>query len=152
MSKVLVNISNEYGYTITGVEGEIIDVGGCALTAPGLTDIDLNKTYEKIITLMVDGLYVGFAGVASAVSYINKAEKNKKISNITFWNDKDCIYGLKFRYLVGREDPNDLLNTEKDKEIFPTTKAKKDYLSRVMGQKLKRSINKYEINYKPFNY
>ncbi len=145
-------INDYYGYDLATVEGERFDLGGCALTSTGLTDYDLNKTYEKLVTLMVDGAYIGFAGIASAVGYINKAEKNKKITNITFWGDKDCIYSLKLRYLVGREDPNDLLNTEKDMEIFPTTKAKKAYLSRVMRQKLKRSINKYEINYKPFNY
>jgi len=145
-------LNDYYGYNLATIQGESLDIGGCALTSPGLTDYDLNKTYEKLVTLMVDGAYIGFAGIASAVGYINKAEKNKKITNITFWGDKDCIYSLKLRYLISKEHPNDLLNTENDKQIFSTIKAKKDYLSRVMGHPLKRSINKYQINYKPFNY
>ena len=152
MSKALVELSNMYGYTVQGVEGEDLDIGGCVLTLPGLTDYDLNKTYEKIVTLLVDGRYYGFAGIASAVSFINKTEKTKSITNVTFWGDKDCIYSLKLRYLIGKEDPKELLNTEKDNQVFTTIKARKDYLSRVMGHTLQRSINKYEINYKPFNY
>ena len=117
-----------------------------------MTDYDLNKTYEKLVTLMVDGRYYGFAGIASAVSYINQTEKNKKIKNITFWGDRDCIDSLKVRYLIRKEDPRELLNSEKDNQDFPTFQAKRNYLSRVMGHKLQRSVNKYEINYKPFNY
>ena len=145
-------LQDYYGYNLATIQGESLDVGGCVLTAPGLTDYDLNKIYEKLVTLMVDGRYYGFAGIASAVNYINKTEKTKTITNITFWGDKDCIYSLKLRYLIGKEDAKELLNTEKDNQVFTTIKAKKDYLSRVMGHKLQRSINKYEINYKPFNY
>lgn len=145
-------LQDYYGYNLATIQGESLDVGGCALTAPGLTDYDLNKIYEKLVTLMVDGRYYGFAGIASAVSFINKTEKTKTITNVTFWGDKDCIYSLKFRYLIGKELPNELLWSKKDNQIFSTIKAKKDYLSRVMGHKLQRSINKYEINYKPFNY
>ena len=145
-------LQDYYGYNLATIQCESLDVGGCALTAPGLTDYDLNKIYEKLVTLMVDGRYYGFAGIASAVSFINKTEKTKTITNVTFWGDKDCIYSLKFRYLIGKELPNELLWSKKDNQIFSTIKAKKDYLSRVMGHKLQRSINKYEINYKPFNY
>tara|TARA_R110001583_G_scaffold127557_2_gene279194 strand:+ start:164 stop:610 length:447 start_codon:yes stop_codon:yes gene_type:complete len=145
-------LNDYYGYNLATIEGESLDIGGCVLTSPGLTDYELNKTYEKLVTLMVDGTYVGFAGIASAVAYICKAEKTKDITNITFWGDKDCLYSLKLRYLIGKEDPKELLNTDKDNQIFLTIKAKKGYLSRVMGHTLKRSINKYQINYKPFNY
>lgn len=145
-------LNDYYGYNLATIQGESLDIGGCVLTATGLTDYDLNKIYEKLVTLMVDGRYYGFAGIASAVSFINKTEKTKSITNVTFWGDKDCIYSLKFRYLIGKEDPNDLLWSKKDNQIFSTLKAKKDYLSRVMGHKLQRSINKYEINYKSKNY
>ena len=145
-------LNDYYGYNLATIEGESLDIGGCALTSPGLTDYDLNKTYEKLVTLMVDGAYIGFAGIVSAVKYICKAEKTKAITNITFWGDKDCMYSIKFRYLIGKEDAKELLYTEKDNQDFSTFKAKKDCLSRVMGHKLQRSINKYQINYKPFNY
>ena len=77
-------INDYFGYAYEQVKGESLDLGGCALQAPGLTDLDLNKTYEKRITMQVDGKYIGFAGVASAVNYIRKVEKAKRIIYITF--------------------------------------------------------------------
>lgn len=153
MSEILVDISNEYGYTIMGVKGEGLDVGGCALTAPGLTDVDLNKTYEKLVTLQVDGNYIGFAGISSAIGYICKAEKTKgkKIKNITYWGSPEAIYYLKLRFALCKEDADDLLCTERDKEVWKNKAEKKDYLSRVMGRKVGKALNKYEVICKPCN-
>ena len=151
MSKVLVDISNEYGYSILGVEGESLDIGGCALQAPGLTDFELNKTYEKRITMLVEGNYIGFVGVASAVNYIRKVEKTKKITNIIYWGEPDAMNYLKLRFALCKADANDLLWSKKDNEIWPNKKSKEGYLGRVSGVKIGKSVNKYKIYCKPYN-
>ncbi len=149
MSKVLVDISNEYGYTITGVEGEGLDVGGCALTAPGVTAEELHRIYDKRVTMKVDGISIGFAGISSAVQYIKKVEKNKKVTDITYWGVPEALYYLKLRYALTNDCAGDLLWTKKDQEVWPTLREKQEYLSRVMGQKVGKSINKYKLTCKP---
>jgi hypothetical protein len=148
MSKILPEQSNMYGYTIMGVKGEGLDIGGCVLTSPGLTAYDLAKTYEKEITIKVDNKYIGFAGISSAINYICKAEKTKKISEITWWGHERCLYHLKLLFALSKEHADDLLNGDRDAEIFPTLKDKKDYLSRTWGRKHPKSKYKYKITVK----
>jgi len=145
-------INDYFGYAYEQVKGESLDLGGCALQAPGLTDLDLNKTYEKRITMQVDGKYIGFAGVASAVNYIRKVEKAKRIIYITYWGNPEAINYLKLRFALCKADADDLLWTQKDNEIWPNKKSKEGYLGRVSGVKIGKSVNKYKIYCKPFNY
>ena len=145
-------INDYFGYAYEQVKGESLDLGGCALQAPGLTDFELNKTYEKRITMQVDGKYIGFAGVASAVNYIRKVEKAKRIIHITYWGDPEAINYLKLRFALCKADADDLLWTQKDNEIWPNKKSKEGYLGRVSGVKIGKSVNKYKIYCKPYNY
>jgi hypothetical protein len=151
MSNISTELTNHYGYTIMAVEGEGLDIGGCALTAPGLTDVDLNKTYEKLVTLQEEGRYIGFAGISSAIGYICRAEKTKDIKNITYWGSPEALYYLKLRFALCKEDADDLLCTERDNEVWKNKKEKKDYLSRVMGRKVGKAVNKHEVICKPCN-
>lgn len=145
-------INDYFGYAYEQVKGESLDLGGCALQAPGLTDLDLNKIYEKRITMQVDGKYIGFAGVASAVNYIRKVEKAKRIIYITYWGNPEAINYLKLRFALCKADADDLLWTQKDNEIWPNKKSKEGYLGRVSGVKIGKSVNKYKIYCKPYNY
>jgi len=45
-----------------------------------------------------------------------------------------------------------LLWSKKDNEIWPNKKSKEGYLGRVSGMKIGKSVNKYKINCKPYNY
>lgn len=153
MSKVLNELSNMYGYTVMGVEGEGLDIGGCVLTSPGLSAEDLAIKYEKDITLLAEGRYIGFAGISSAINYICKAEKTTKITEVTWWGSDRCIYHLKLMYALSKEHAEDLLPDDElnNKEAFPTLSIKKGYLSRCFGRTLPRSKFQYEITVKPLN-
>jgi hypothetical protein len=155
MSNISVELTNFYGYDHMTVKGEGFDLGGCVLTAPGLTMFDLATKYDKYVTAMVDGRAVGWAGISSAIHFICNEEKHKKnITEVTWWGSERCIYHLKLLYALTGEDANDLLPDDElnNKEAFPNKTAKKSYLSRCFGRTLPRSKNKHEIICKPLNH
>ena len=154
MSNISTELTNFYGYTVMAVKGEDLDIGGCVLTAPGLTAYELAHKYEKTITLIADGNHIGFASIASAINYICMAERTSKIEEITWWGDREALYFLKLQYCIGGKHASQLLpdSNPKNKEVWPTNSAKRRYLSRCFGRKLPRSKFNYAIQVKPLNH
>ena len=145
-------INNYFGYQYDQVKGEALDIYGCVLTAPGLTDEDLHTIYEKRITLLCNGKYVGFAGVGSAMKFILEREKVQRISNITWWGDSEALNFKKLLFLLTGGDVDDILWSKKDNEIWKTKQSKKRYLSRVSGVTFSRAVNKYKLLCKPLKF
>ena len=145
-------INNYFGYVYDQVKGESLDLYGCVLTAPGITAEELHKTYEKRITLMCEGRYYGFAGIVSAITFILKKEKSKKITEITWWGCSEALNFKKLLFALTGADVDDILWSKKDNEVWKTRHEKKQYLSRCSGVSLSRSANKYKIICKHLNY
>ena len=112
-----------FGDDIAVVLGEGLEVNGCVLTAPNLTDKDLVKHYDKVITARVDGEWVGWGSVYGFIHYYcNKGKHKKDIEDVTYWGAEGCRNHLTLQYCLQgatiEELVDDDLLTKEDYEIW----------------------------------
>lgn len=78
-------------YIIDPITGEVVpsyedlSLGGCVLSSDSLTDADLARDFDKMVTAKVDGKYVGWSGVASFVRFKAARDYAQKIEDISYW-------------------------------------------------------------------
>ena len=149
MAELAKDLREYFGGDIATIKGEGLDIGGCVLKAPGLTDVDLAYTYDKVITARVDGEWVGWGSTRGFIYYYcNKGKHKKNIEDVTYWGNVGCKYHLQLQYCLQGKDAEELLTSERDNEIFPTKKDKNRYLGNSYGKKLPRVGRPLEIKCK----
>jgi len=140
-------IREYFGTEYAAVEAEGFEFGGCVLKTKGLTDEDLAKVYGKVITAKIDGEWVGWAGVPSFIHYYcTKGMFDSSLKDVSYWGNEGCRFHQMLQYCLQGKEVEDLLNTERNNEVFHTKGDKERYLSFYYGRQLPRARRLLMIN------
>lgn len=128
------DIREYFGSDLATIEGEGLDVGGSVLTSKGLTDKDLVKNYDKIITARVDGEWVGWGSVYGFIHYYcNKGKHKKEIEDVTYWGNVGCRNHLSLQYCLQGATIDELVDDD-----LLTKEDYKIWIGHRYGKKLPR--------------
>ena len=130
--------------------GESFDVSGNVLTTDTITAYELSHKYNKSITALVNGQYVGWGYIPFFINYKYNLEyyNPDSISDITYWHDRKsgefCRYHAMVLIACGGHDSkqyySDRLSDEENEK----------YLTNVRGRVLEKSKTQI-INFKTRN-
>ncbi len=106
------DIRDYFGNEVT-IKGEGLDVNGCVLKSQGLTDIDLAKDYDKVVTARVDGEWVGWGSTYGFIHYYaNSGKHNKNITDVTYWGNVGCRNHWSLQYCLQGKEVDELVNDD----------------------------------------
>tara|TARA_R110000744_G_scaffold69512_1_gene141053 strand:+ start:213 stop:671 length:459 start_codon:yes stop_codon:yes gene_type:complete len=125
--------------------GESLDVSGNVLTTKTVTAYELAHKYNKSITALVNGQYVGWGYTPSFIHFKHNREDDDTISDITYWHNRKsgefCRYHAIVLIACGGYD---------SKQFYSERSSDKDnekYLTHVRGSVLSKSKTQ-KINFK----
>ena len=126
--------------------GQSIDVFGNVLTTETISDYDLAHKYNKIVTALVDGKYVGWGYSPSFLHFKHQREIDVDISEITYWGDfpseEFCRYHKIILIACGGYDSKQFYS-----ERVGSDEENEYYLTHVRGSVLSKSKTQI-INFK----
>ena len=127
------DLRDYFGNPVT-VKGEGIDVNACVLKTTGLTDYDLAKDYDKVVTARVDGEWVGWGSTYGFIHYYcNSGKHNKTIEDVTYWGNEGCRNHLSLQYCLQNKEVDELINDD-----LLTKEEYKHWIGYRYGKKLPR--------------
>tara|TARA_R100001377_G_scaffold78401_1_gene56092 strand:- start:7380 stop:7844 length:465 start_codon:yes stop_codon:yes gene_type:complete len=122
--------------------GQSLDVFGNVLTTDTISAYDLAHKYNKSITALVNGQYVGWGYTPSFIYFKHNREKFDDISEITYWGDynseKHCRYHAIVLIACGGYDPKQFYcerSSDQDNEYY-WTHVRGSVLSKSKTQKI----------------
>ena len=125
--------------------GESLDVGGNVLTTDTISAYELAHKYNKSITALVNGQYVGWGYTPSFIHFKHNRENIDDISEITYWGDRESERNCRYHAIVliacGGYD---------SKQFYSDRSSEQDneyYLTHVRGSVLSKSKTQ-KINFK----
>ena len=149
--EVAQSIHNEMSTHISPLTGEVVlsgeslDVRGNVLTTDTISAYELAHKYNKSITALVNGQYVGWGYTPSFIHFKHNREHIDKISEITYWHDfphgEFCRYHAIVLIACGGYD---------SKQFYSDRSSDQDnerYLTHVRGSVLSKSKTQ-RINFK----
>tara|TARA_R110002050_G_scaffold186328_2_gene320553 strand:- start:1335 stop:1802 length:468 start_codon:yes stop_codon:yes gene_type:complete len=126
--------------------GESFDVSGNVLTTDTISAYNLAHKYNKSITALVNGQYVGWGYTPSFIHFKHNREKIDNISEITYWGDQESERNCRYHAIVliacGQIDSKEFYS-----ERIGDEKVNEYYWTHVRGSLLSKS-KKQEITFK----
>ena len=128
--------------------GQVFDVSSNVLTTKTVTAHELAHKYNKSLTALVNGQYVGWGHTPSFINFKYFKEDDNNISEITYWHDKKsgefCRYHAMVLIACGGHDSrqyySDRLSNEQNEK----------HLTTVRGDVLRKSKTQ-TVNFKTRN-
>tara|TARA_R110002012_G_scaffold40360_2_gene111198 strand:- start:15591 stop:16058 length:468 start_codon:yes stop_codon:yes gene_type:complete len=134
MAELSKDLREYFGGDIATIKGESLDIGGCVLRAPGLTELSLVKDYDKVVTARVDGEWVGWGSTMNFIYYYcNKGKHNNNIKDVTYWGNVGCRNHWSLQYCLQGATIDELVNDD-----LLTKQEYKHWIGYRYGKKLPR--------------
>ena len=111
--------------------GESLDVSGNVLTTDTISAYELAHKYNKSITALVNGQYVGWGYTPSFINFKHSNEDDSSISEITYWHNRKsgefCRYHVMVLIACGGQDSkqyySDRLSDEENEKHLTTVRG-----------------------------
>ena len=141
------DVNECYAVNPQTIEGELDEIGGSVLRTTGLTDIELVKNYDKVITARIDGEWVGWGCAIDFIKYYCNSGKHKKnIKDVTYWGNIGCRNHWSLQYCLQCVPIDEIVNDDLlSKEEY------KNWIAYRYGKKLPRVGRLLEIKCKSLN-
>lgn len=125
--------------------GESLDVSGNVLTTDTITARELAFKYNKAVTALVDGKYVGWGYAPSFIHFKKNREDKCSISEITYWGDfpttNICRYHALILISCGGYDSKQFYSDNLDED------ENERYWTHVRGNLMPKSKTQF-VNFK----
>ena len=152
VEEVAQSICTEMSDHISALTGEVVqsgesfDVSGNVLTTDTISAYELAHKYNKSITALVNGQYVGWGYTPSFVHFKHNREHIDDISDITYWGDQESERNCRYHAIVliacGQIDSKEFYS-----ERIGDEKVNEYYWTHVRGSVLSKSKTQ-KINFK----